>query len=174
MGLEDSRLGEPLEHSEEKLKDALHLSTMWGFKSVREYAIKEISTRFSDPATTDPFDRLELADKCDVSQWRLPEYLKICRRKDPITMDEGMRLGWKRFVALSRVREQAPRVYFTGTEMSLADWIPTVDPYLELWCRYCGAKSGSYRCEHMELSDPNGASWDPAMELIGVADQLDI
>lgn len=76
---------------------------MWGFEAVREHAIKEIDGRFT--GSYDPFDRLALADKCDVRKWRWGAYWMICQRPEPLTIEESSQLGIKRFTAVARARE---------------------------------------------------------------------
>lgn len=90
-----------------QLGAALHLSTMWGFDAVREYAIKEIDQRFPPGGDNyDPFDRLDLADRTNVAKWRRPAFEAICNRSNSLTLDDGRRLGIERLVVVSAIRER--------------------------------------------------------------------
>ncbi|KAG8857251.1 hypothetical protein FRB96_005926 [Tulasnella sp. 330] len=81
---------------------ALHLSTMWAFDVLRTYAIAEISSYHPNQC---PFDRIDLAMRCQVAQWLFPSYESICTRWEPLTTEEMMRLGFMKLTAISRIRE---------------------------------------------------------------------
>lgn len=86
----------------------LHLSTEWSFDRIRQRAID----LFDAPAFADQqdaLDRLDLAFQCHVPQWVLPAYDALCRRVEPLSAEEGPRLGWTRFAALCRLREWLAR-----------------------------------------------------------------
>jgi len=84
----------------------LNLSTQWSFDRIRTYAIKLFDTLFVDQ---DPIDRLDLCFTAKLTQWARPAYDRLCRRKEHLTADEGPKLGWERFAAISRIREQMAR-----------------------------------------------------------------
>ena len=99
---------------------------MWAFDLVREYAIKQIDERF-----TDPFDRLDLVAKCNVEKWRAYAYRVICERQEPLTQLEGSRLGMARLIAIGRIREQRPRV---GAPTSSEAYCPNCGGYHAMYC----------------------------------------
>ncbi|KAG8944117.1 hypothetical protein FRC04_002155 [Tulasnella sp. 424] len=58
-----------------------------------------------DSIAQDPLDRIQLADQCGLSEWLYPAYAKLCARDASLTAEEGRRLGFERYAALSRIRE---------------------------------------------------------------------
>ena len=94
-------IADPVTLSFQELADVLHLSTMWSFDRIREYAIDEI-----EKEPRDPFELLELSFKCNVEKWRLLSYRRMCERVQPLTLAEASRLGLPRFVAICHVRER--------------------------------------------------------------------
>lgn len=76
---------------------------MWHFDSVRDYIIRQL-----DPVVVNlnPFDRVDIADRCRVEKWLVPAFAQICAREAPPTAEEGSRLGLHRFTAIWRIREQ--------------------------------------------------------------------
>ncbi|KAG8883139.1 hypothetical protein FRB98_003284 [Tulasnella sp. 332] len=98
-----ARQTEPLLHlTVEDWARALYLATEWGFAAVRTYAIERIEHQHRHQ---DALDRLELAERCSVLHWLHPTYNTLCTRGEPITADEGKRLGFERFAAICRIRE---------------------------------------------------------------------
>ncbi|KAG9002101.1 hypothetical protein FRB93_011874 [Tulasnella sp. JGI-2019a] len=95
-------LGAKLSFTIAQWSAALHLSTMWVFDSLRTYAIAEISSYHPNQC---PFDRIDLAMRCQVAQWLFPSYESICTRWEPLTTEEMMRLGFERLTAIARIRE---------------------------------------------------------------------
>ncbi|KAG8998947.1 hypothetical protein FRB94_006493 [Tulasnella sp. JGI-2019a] len=84
----------------------LKIASLWSFKATKAYAITVFDTRFTDE---DPFDRLDHAFQCGVPKWVRPAYATICLREEPLSADEGRRLGWERYAAICRIRELAAR-----------------------------------------------------------------
>lgn len=80
--------------------EAFHIATLWGFEQLRAYIIKT-----TDSIAQDPMDRIQLADQCGLTEWLHPAYAKLCARDTSLTAEEGRRLGFERFAALSRIRE---------------------------------------------------------------------
>ncbi|KAG8868443.1 hypothetical protein FRB97_002365 [Tulasnella sp. 331] len=84
----------------------LKLATLWSFSATRAYAISIFDTKL---AGEDSFDRLERAFACAVPKWVRPAYDAICRRWESLSADEGRRLGWERYAAICRIREDVAR-----------------------------------------------------------------
>ncbi|KAG8942288.1 hypothetical protein FRC03_003374 [Tulasnella sp. 419] len=84
----------------EQWKAILHLSTMWEFGTLRDFAIGKIQD-LKIPA----MDSLLLATKCRVQQWLKPAYVELCRRSALLSDQEAELLGLPIFAALSRLRE---------------------------------------------------------------------
>jgi len=83
----------------EQWKSVLHLSTRWGFASLRKLALKSI-----DPPTS--FDRLLLARTYGVDHWVLPALSALCERKRPIILKEARQMNTEEIVIVSTVREE--------------------------------------------------------------------
>ena len=76
----------------------LHLSTRWGFASIRKLALSSI-----DPPT--PHDRLLLARMYSVDDWVVPALSALCERTAPLTLSEAQQMNIEDVVLVSTVRE---------------------------------------------------------------------
>jgi hypothetical protein len=85
--------------SYEQWKSVLHLSTRWGFTSLRELALKSIY-----PPT--PFDRLLLSRTYSVDHWVLPALSALCERKRTISLKEARQMDTEDLVLIATVREE--------------------------------------------------------------------
>jgi len=85
--------------SYEQWKSVLHLSTRWGFASLRKLALKSIY-----PPTS--FDRLLLARTYSVDHWVLPALSTLCERTKPISLKEARQMDMEDVVLVATVREE--------------------------------------------------------------------
>ena len=76
----------------------LHLSTRWGFASIRKWALSSIK-----PPT--PHDRLLLARTYSVDDWVVPALSALCERTTPLTLSEARQMDIEDVVLVSTVRE---------------------------------------------------------------------
>jgi hypothetical protein len=83
----------------EDWSSVLKLATQWDFASIRELAIEELSLIPS------PVDQLILAHAYDVQRWLMPAYSALCERKEPLSKEEGRRIGVDDVVLIHQVRE---------------------------------------------------------------------
>ncbi|KAI9508020.1 hypothetical protein F5148DRAFT_980543 [Russula earlei] len=86
-----SKLSDPFEENDrsyEQWKSVLHLSTRWGFASMRKLALATIN-----PPT--PYDRLLLARTYSVDHWVVPALSALCEKAEPLPFSEAreMTLG---------------------------------------------------------------------------------
>ncbi len=84
--------------SYEQWKSVLHLSTLWGFASLRKLAL-----RSTNPPT--PFDQLLLARAYSVDHWILPALSALCERTVPLSLNEARQMRIEDVVLISTVRE---------------------------------------------------------------------
>lgn len=84
--------------SYERWKSVLHLSSRWGFASLRRLALK-----FIKPPT--PFDQLLLARAYSVGHWVLPALSALCERTVPLTLSEARQMDIEDVVLITTVRE---------------------------------------------------------------------
>ncbi|KAI9465241.1 hypothetical protein BJY52DRAFT_1245974 [Lactarius psammicola] len=84
--------------SYEQWKSVLHLSTRWGFASLRRLALGSI-----EPPT--PFDQLLLARAYSVNQWLLPALSALCERTVPLSLNEARQMSIEDVVLVTTVRE---------------------------------------------------------------------
>ena len=87
------------ELSYEQWKSVLHLSTRWGFASLRKLAIKSIR-----PPTS--HDQLVLARTYSVEQWVLPALTALCSRALPLSLDEARQMDIEDVILVAAVREE--------------------------------------------------------------------
>ena len=84
--------------SYEKWKSVLHLSTHWGFASIRKLALGSIN-----PPT--PHNRLLLARTYSVDDWVIPALSALCERATPLSLSEARQMSIEDVVLVSTVRE---------------------------------------------------------------------
>jgi hypothetical protein len=84
--------------SYEQWKSVLHLSSLWGFSSLRKLALRSIN-----PPT--PFDQLLLARAYSVDHWILPALSALCERTVPLSLNEASQMSIEDVVLVTTVRE---------------------------------------------------------------------
>ncbi|KAI0002242.1 hypothetical protein BJV74DRAFT_43831 [Russula compacta] len=84
--------------SYEEWKSVLHLSTCWGFASIRKLTLSTIN-----PPT--PHDRLLLARTHSVDHWVVPALSALCERTAPLTLSEARQMDIEDVVLVATVRE---------------------------------------------------------------------
>ncbi len=85
--------------SHEQWKSVLHLSTRWGFTSLRKLALNSIT-----PPT--PHDQLVLARRYSVDHWVLPALTGLCERTLPLSLDEARQMSIEDVILVATVREE--------------------------------------------------------------------
>jgi hypothetical protein len=76
----------------------LHLSTRWGFASIRKLSLASIN-----PPT--PYDRLLLARAYSVDHWVIPALCALCERIAPLSLDEASNMKIEDVVLVATLRE---------------------------------------------------------------------
>ncbi|KAI0002243.1 hypothetical protein BJV74DRAFT_765818 [Russula compacta] len=89
---------EGVDLSYEEWRSVLHLSTRWGFASIRKLALNTIK-----PPT--PHDRLWLARTYSVDDWVLHALSALCERRAPLSLDEARQMSIEDVVLVATVRE---------------------------------------------------------------------
>ena len=84
--------------SYEEWKSVLHLSTRWGFASIRRLTLGSI-----EPPTA--HDRLLLARTYSVDDWVVPALSALCERTTPLSLSEARQMSIEDVVLVSTVRE---------------------------------------------------------------------
>jgi len=84
--------------SYEQWRSVLHLSTRWGFASLRKLALRSVK-----PPT--PCDQLLLARTYGVDHWVLPALSALCERTIPINLQEARQMSVEDIVLVATVRE---------------------------------------------------------------------
>jgi len=85
--------------SYEQWTSVLHLSTGWGFDSLRKLVLRSI-----EPPTA--YDRLLLARRYAVDHWITPALTALCERTAPVSLDEARGMSVEDVVLVATVREQ--------------------------------------------------------------------
>ncbi|KAI0262151.1 hypothetical protein BC834DRAFT_892163 [Gloeopeniophorella convolvens] len=100
-------------HSYEQWKAVLHLSTLWGFASVRRLALASLK-----PPT--PFDQLLLGRAYSVDHYIVPALSLLCERPEPLTLGEVRQMSAEDVVLITSVREsiRGPMLNFELSEIS--------------------------------------------------------
>ncbi|KAH9005683.1 hypothetical protein EDB83DRAFT_2236995 [Lactarius deliciosus] len=83
----------------EQWKSVLHLSTRWGFASLRKLALKSIK-----PPTS--HDQFVLARTYSVDHWVLPALTALCGRSLPLSLDEARQMSMDDVILVATVREE--------------------------------------------------------------------
>ena len=97
-GVSTGRNFEGNDFTYEEWKSVLHLSTSWGFASIRRLALGSIN-----PPTA--HDRLLLARTYSVDDWVIPALSALCERATPLSLSEARQMSMEDVVLVSTVRE---------------------------------------------------------------------
>ncbi|THV06157.1 hypothetical protein K435DRAFT_743906 [Dendrothele bispora CBS 962.96] len=79
----------------------LKLATLWDMPKIRERAIMHMAPLLSQ----DPVQKIEIAREYDIDDWMLPALNQLVQRDQPLTVDEGERLGMEYTTKLASIRE---------------------------------------------------------------------
>jgi len=77
----------------------LVLAVQWNFQSIRTLAINRLS------AVTTPVDKIVLGRGHDIFEWLENAYATVCWRDEPLTIEEGKRLGVEDVIKIAAVRQ---------------------------------------------------------------------
>ena len=113
-GVSAGRDFEENDFSYEEWKSVLHLSTRWGFDSIRRLALGSIN-----PPTA--HDRLILARTYSVDEWVISALSALCERTTPLSLSEARQMSIEDVVLVSTVREdiRGHALQVHSTEISL-------------------------------------------------------
>ena len=92
--------------SYQQWKSVLHLSTRWGFASIRKLALNSIKL-------PTPHDRLILARTYAVDQWVLPALTALCERAEPLSLTEARQMRIEDVVLVAAIREDVRKSVFS-------------------------------------------------------------
>jgi len=90
------------EFSLENWISLLSFATRFICDQIRGRAIREIEKGHSKP---DPVERVVLAVKHNIPQWLVSAYQELCQRQNPLTEEEGEKLGLPTVIKLMKARE---------------------------------------------------------------------
>lgn len=77
----------------------LDLAANWNFKSIKALAIKNLTPIAS------PIDKIVLGRKHGIEEWLGDAYEAVCVRDEPLTLEDGMRLGMEDVIKISATRQ---------------------------------------------------------------------
>ncbi|KZP25614.1 hypothetical protein FIBSPDRAFT_855546 [Athelia psychrophila] len=77
----------------------LHLAAKWGFESIQLLAIDNLT------ASAIPVDKIVLGRRYGILDWLPGAYEAVCTRADPLTVEEGVKLGVEDVVRISAARQ---------------------------------------------------------------------
>lgn len=78
----------------------LDLSHKWKFHDIRSFAISKLEDfHFGEVS------KVELAHRYEISQWYMPAYVALAKRREPLSIAEAERLGFQFTLKMARVRE---------------------------------------------------------------------
>ncbi|KAI9465231.1 hypothetical protein BJY52DRAFT_1209647 [Lactarius psammicola] len=83
----------------EQWRSVLHLSTRWGFASLRKLALKSIK-----PPTSHV--QFVLARTYSIDHWVLPALTALCKRTLPLSLDEARQMSMEDVILVATVREE--------------------------------------------------------------------
>ncbi|KZP11865.1 hypothetical protein FIBSPDRAFT_870886 [Athelia psychrophila] len=77
----------------------LHLAAKWDFENIKLLAIDSLA------ANAIPIDKIVLGRRYGITEWLVGAYEAVCTRADPLTVEEGMKLGVEDVVRISAARQ---------------------------------------------------------------------
>ncbi|KZP08365.1 hypothetical protein FIBSPDRAFT_939052 [Athelia psychrophila] len=89
----------PTEKTTAQWTSVLHLAEKWGFESIQLLAIDKLT------ATAIPVDKIVLGRRYGISEWLPGAFEAVCARADPLTIEEGMKLGVEDIIRISAARQ---------------------------------------------------------------------
>ena len=89
----------PTEKTTVQWASILHLAAKWGFESIKLLAIDNLT------ANAVPVDKIVLGRRYEISEWLPGAYEAVCTREDPLTVEEGMKLGVEDIIKISAARQ---------------------------------------------------------------------
>ncbi|KZP06387.1 hypothetical protein FIBSPDRAFT_842179 [Athelia psychrophila] len=89
----------PTEKTTAQWTSVLHLAAKWGFESIQLLAIDKLT------ATAIPVDKIVLGRRYGILDWLPGAYEAVCTRADPLTVEEGMKLGVEDIIKISAARQ---------------------------------------------------------------------
>ncbi|KZP17559.1 hypothetical protein FIBSPDRAFT_830342 [Athelia psychrophila] len=89
----------PTEKTTAQWTSVLHLAAKWGFESIQLLAIDKLT------ATAIHIDKIVLGRRYGISDWLPGAYEAVCTRADPLTVEEGMKLGVEDIIKISAARQ---------------------------------------------------------------------
>ncbi|KZP22518.1 hypothetical protein FIBSPDRAFT_675887, partial [Athelia psychrophila] len=89
----------PTEKTTAQWTSILHLAAKWGFESIQLLAIDKLT------ATAIPVDKIALGRRYGISDWLPGAYEAVCTCSNPLTIEEGMKLGMEDSIRISAARQ---------------------------------------------------------------------
>ncbi|KZP04075.1 hypothetical protein FIBSPDRAFT_767980, partial [Athelia psychrophila] len=89
----------PTEKTTAQWTSILHLAAKWGFENIKLLAIDNLT------ANATPIDKIVLGRRYGITEWLPGAYEAVCIRVDPLTLEEGMKLGVEDTVRISAARQ---------------------------------------------------------------------
>ncbi|CAE6403366.1 unnamed protein product [Rhizoctonia solani] len=86
----------------ETLISTLKMASKYDYPDLRRYAIDQLEGSHHLSAIR----RIELSISFSIPGWELTVFAELCRRPEPISAEEAEILGMRRFVDISRIREE--------------------------------------------------------------------
>ncbi|CAE6428247.1 unnamed protein product [Rhizoctonia solani] len=123
----DSVFGQTSPSSDEetlvsKLISALRVATVFGNPGLRKFAVSQLESKQS---YTTAISRIALSDELKLPSWELSAFTELCRRPEPISVEEANILGITRFVEIARIRESEQHRRYTDLISGV-----TINPFL--------------------------------------------
>ncbi|TDL18048.1 hypothetical protein BD410DRAFT_728989 [Rickenella mellea] len=88
--------------SDEEWVSCLEFAAKWDFQSVRELAIRSLTTS----TTFSPVDKIVIGRRLKIPSWLMPSYTELCNRREPLGMTDGFQLGMLDTLLISQTREK--------------------------------------------------------------------
>lgn len=75
---------------------------MWNFADLRDHLLPLAEKVLGD------VDKITLARELGIQAWLVPAYVQLCRRPEPLNIDEATKLGIHSLLMIFHMREQSP------------------------------------------------------------------
>lgn len=95
---------QPMKKTTDQWSSILHLAEKWGFENITLLAIDNLIVHAT------PIDKIVLSRRHGITNWLPAAYEAVCTRADPLTLEEGMKLGMEDAMRISAARQ----LYGTG------------------------------------------------------------
>ncbi|KAG8787477.1 hypothetical protein FRC12_015548 [Ceratobasidium sp. 428] len=91
---------------------AFRLAYKWNFEDLQTSLVPLVKQQLNE------VDQIVFAQEFGLEGWIEPAYLSLCRRREPLTLDEGIKIGIGGVILVSQIREEVYYSMLSGNALA--------------------------------------------------------